>query len=156
MKTTMAGHAGRGAFTLVEIMIAVAIIALLATIAVPAFRKARANTQNTQFINDLRVARDGVEQVAMVGPYPADTNPGEEPDSVGEYIPRFDWDQPTPIGGQWDWDNGTFGVRAGVSVYLPNRTAVEMREIDKQIDDGDLATGVFQQRTDGYIYIIEQ
>lgn len=42
-------------FTLVEIMIAIAIIALLAAIAVPNFLRARKRSQATRMLNDLRV-----------------------------------------------------------------------------------------------------
>ncbi len=44
-------HAG---FTLVEIMIVVAIIALLAAIAVPGFLRARKRSQASRILNDLR------------------------------------------------------------------------------------------------------
>jgi hypothetical protein len=30
-----------------------------------------------------------------------------------------------------------------------------MREIDQRIDDGDLSTGNFRARSQGYIYILE-
>src|ERR1700749_4621027 len=45
----------RGGFTLVEIMIVVAIIALLAAIAVPNFLRARKRSQATRILEDLRV-----------------------------------------------------------------------------------------------------
>ncbi|MFU8779872.1 MAG: prepilin-type N-terminal cleavage/methylation domain-containing protein [Kiritimatiellia bacterium] len=46
-------------------------------------------------------------------------------------------------------------IVSGVSVYRPSRTAAEMQAIDARIDDGNLNTGNFRHRTDGYIYIIE-
>ena len=52
-------------FTLVEIMIVVAIIALLAAIAVPAFMRARKRAQATQVINDLRMIASAVDQYAV-------------------------------------------------------------------------------------------
>ena len=43
------------AFTLVEIMIVVAIIALLASLAVPSFLRARKRSQATSALEDLRL-----------------------------------------------------------------------------------------------------
>ena len=55
----------RGGFTLVEIMIVVAIIALLAAIAVPGFLRARRRSQATRVLNDLRMIDSAVEQYAI-------------------------------------------------------------------------------------------
>jgi len=52
-------------FTLVEIMIVVAIIALLASIAVPNFLRARKRSQATRIINDLRMIDSAVDQYAI-------------------------------------------------------------------------------------------
>ncbi len=52
-------------FTLVEIMIVVAIIALLATIAVPGFLRARKRSQATRILNDLRLIDAAVDQYAI-------------------------------------------------------------------------------------------
>src|SRR2546429_5772908 len=55
-------HAG---FTLVEIMIVVAIIALLAAIAVPGFLRARKRSQASKILNDLRMIDGAVDQYAI-------------------------------------------------------------------------------------------
>jgi prepilin-type N-terminal cleavage/methylation domain-containing protein len=55
----------RGGFTLVEIMIVVAIIALLAAIAVPGFLRARKRSQASRVINDLRLIDAAVDQYAI-------------------------------------------------------------------------------------------
>ena len=55
-------HAG---FTLVEIMIVVAIIALLAAIAVPGFLRARKRSQASKILNDLRLIDGAVDQYAI-------------------------------------------------------------------------------------------
>ena len=55
-------HAG---FTLVEIMIVVAIIALLASIAVPNFLRSRKRSQATQVLQDLRVLDAAVDLYAI-------------------------------------------------------------------------------------------
>ena len=52
-------------FTLVEIMIVVAIIAMLAAIAVPGFLRARKRSQASRIINDLRLIDSAVDQYAI-------------------------------------------------------------------------------------------
>jgi prepilin-type N-terminal cleavage/methylation domain-containing protein len=54
-------HTSRAGFTLVEIMIVVAIIGLLASIAIPNFARARAKAQQTGCISNLRTI-DGAKQ----------------------------------------------------------------------------------------------
>ena len=55
----------RGGFTLVEIMIVVAIIALLAAIAVPNFLRARKRSQATRVLEDLRMIDAAIDQYAI-------------------------------------------------------------------------------------------
>jgi prepilin-type N-terminal cleavage/methylation domain-containing protein len=52
-------------FTLVEIMIVVAIIGLLAAIAIPNFANARANSQAKACINNMRQIDGAVQQYAL-------------------------------------------------------------------------------------------
>ena len=55
----------RGGFTLVEIMIVVAIIVLLAAIAVPGFLRARKRSQASRILNDLRMIDAACDQYAI-------------------------------------------------------------------------------------------
>src|SRR5437588_5850835 len=55
----------QGGFTLVEIMIVVAIIALLAAIAVPNFLRARKRSQATRVLEDLRMLDSAIDQYAI-------------------------------------------------------------------------------------------
>jgi prepilin-type N-terminal cleavage/methylation domain-containing protein len=55
----------RAGFTLVEIMIVVAIIALLAAIAVPGFLRARKRSQSSRILNDLRMIDSAVDQYSI-------------------------------------------------------------------------------------------
>jgi prepilin-type N-terminal cleavage/methylation domain-containing protein len=55
----------RAGFTLVEIMIVVAIIALLASIAVPGFMRARKRAQASRVLNDLRIIDSAIDQYAI-------------------------------------------------------------------------------------------
>ena len=146
------------AFTLVEIMIVVAIIALLAAMALPSFMRARQKAQNAKLINGLRVATDAFQMYAIEhSAYPPDVNRGVVPAGMALYFgPTFDFTKRTPIGGNWDWDYNTFGFTAGVSVVGSGADTTRMSEIDAKIDDGDLSTGGFQETAeDRYTSIIE-
>lgn len=71
----------RGGFTLVEIMIVVAIIALLAAIAVPGFLRARKRSQASKVLNDLRMIDAAVDQYAI-----EKTKTGGAPVAVADWI----------------------------------------------------------------------
>ena len=70
----------RAGFTLVEIMIVVAIIALLAAIAVPGFLRARKRSQASKILNDLRLIDAAVDQYAI-----------ETAKSTGSTVNVSDW-----------------------------------------------------------------
>ena len=55
----------RAGFTLVEIMIVVAIIALLAAVAVPGFLRSRKRSQATAILNEARVLDDALNKYAV-------------------------------------------------------------------------------------------
>jgi len=65
----------RRGFTLVEIMIVVAIIALLASIAVPNFLRARKRSQATRIMEDLRLLDEATDMYAMENSKTSGMNP---------------------------------------------------------------------------------
>ena len=71
MKINTSRKAG---FTLVEIMIVVAIIGLLAAIAIPNFVKARATSQSNACINNMRQIDSAVQQYALEAKQAGDTD----------------------------------------------------------------------------------
>lgn len=67
-------------FTLVEIMVVVAIIALLAAIAVPGFFRARKRSQASKILNDLRMIDAAIDQYAI-----------ENSKKTGDPVAVVDW-----------------------------------------------------------------
>ena len=65
----------RHGFTLVEIMIVVAIIALLASIAVPGFLRARKRSQAARILNDLRLLDGAIDLYAIENNKATGANP---------------------------------------------------------------------------------
>jgi type IV pilus assembly protein PilA len=65
MKRRIRNTKSTGGFTLLEIMIVVSIIGLLATLAIPAFIKARTRSVTTGCINNLRLIDDAKAQWAL-------------------------------------------------------------------------------------------
>jgi prepilin-type N-terminal cleavage/methylation domain-containing protein len=78
----------RDGFTLVEIMIVVAIIALLASIAVPNFLRAREQSQLAAIVNNLRVLEGAKDQWALENKKGTGAEPTWDADAkgIGEYL----------------------------------------------------------------------
>lgn len=148
----------KGGFTLVEIMIVVAIIALIAVLALPSFMRARQRARDAKLENALRIAAGAFEMYsAEHNRYPDDEMPGVVPAGMAGYFgTKLNWTAPTPVGGTWDWDNGVLGIKFGVSIDSPTADDAEMQSVDAAIDDGNVATGAFQHiNGDRYTVLLE-
>jgi len=140
-------------------MIVVAIIALLSVLALPSLLQAREQTSRTRFVETVRIIHDAFEIYATENAkYPADVGPGEMPAGMESYFgAKVNYTAATPIGGKWDWDYNYYpGIKAGISVSEPNADRDKMTEIDKMLDDGDLATGAFRSTSAMvFTYVVE-
>lgn len=137
-------------------MIVAAILGLLAALALPAVLQAGNKTRARRFAREIQAAGHAfVQYAADQGDYPPDKSPAVIPDGMAGYLKGFLWTSDTVIGGQWDWDYQQFGVHAGVSVFMPDWGDEQMTEVDKVMDDGNLSTGQFLKRSQGYMYVLE-
>jgi prepilin-type N-terminal cleavage/methylation domain-containing protein len=147
----------KSGFTLVEIMIVVAIIALLAAVALPAFMRARKRAQNVRFIAAMKVASEAFQMYSFEhSGYPPDVGPAQIPDGMAPYLGKLAWTKPTPIGGLWDWDYGTVGVKAAISALQPLAPEDQQLALDEMMDDGDPATGSLRLTPGRVTFVVEE
>jgi prepilin-type N-terminal cleavage/methylation domain-containing protein len=149
----------RSAFTLVELMIAVAILVDLAVIALPAFIRSRNMAQNTKFASDLRTCSGAFEMYAAENnKYPPSTPAGQTPAGMTVYLANFPWTSTNSLGGSWVWATQYENTTAAVVAEFPRAMdEVRMTDIDGRFDNGILATGAFREvDTTHFMYILEQ
>ncbi|MCC5789260.1 MAG: type II secretion system protein [Opitutales bacterium] len=104
-RTAISQNSAKG-FTLLEIIVAVMIIGVLATLAFPGFRKVRDASRISAVLNDIRIIEYALENFSLENGYlPPDTQPGVFPDELDGILPRSVFETPTQLGGVWDWDN---------------------------------------------------
>lgn len=145
----------RRGFTLVEILMVIAIIGILATIAVPMYRDYQLRAKAVRLATEVKTAAQAFRTFKLENnTYPADTAAGVTPPEAVTFIGTFFSTTPS-IGGQWNWENNQSGVTAGISVSGHSLTGEELQKVDKLIDNNNLGTGDFRQRGGGYIYVIE-
>lgn len=137
-------------------MIVVVIIGLLATMAIPAINRMKRSAVSKRYLNDMRQIRDGVERYALeMGYYPPNGSASLHP-SLSGYLPDSVMRSvQTPLGGVWDWDYQQSGVTAMISVWQFTADDLQLLDIDRTIDDGNLSTGMFRKANGKASYIIE-
>jgi prepilin-type N-terminal cleavage/methylation domain-containing protein len=90
----------RAGFTLVEIMIVVAIIGLLAAIAIPNFVRARQTAQTNACINNLRIIDSAKQQWALERGQQTSATPASS--DIAPYLGRAGTAMPSePLGGSY-------------------------------------------------------
>jgi len=146
--------------TVVEILLAVAIIAFLAAFLIPAAARGVRSRENARAAAKLRTAVAAFEMCrSETGNWPADRTPGVVPPEMTGYFEALNiddwWSSATELGGGWDWDNG-YNFKYSVSISSPTKSADQLLDFDRIIDDGNLNTGNFRRVGSQYHYIIER
>jgi prepilin-type N-terminal cleavage/methylation domain-containing protein len=141
-------------FSLVEIMMVVAIISMLAALAVPGAKRYQAASRASVIASDLRTFAAAFEVYAQEnGDYPPEANAGEMPAGMADRLGPVGWQRVTPLGGQYNWDynqmHGGVRYRAAICISESATAPLEVNgdmllAIDRALDDGDLATGIFR------------
>jgi prepilin-type N-terminal cleavage/methylation domain-containing protein len=146
----------RAGFTLLEIMIAVVIIGLLASMAIPAVQRVSNNAKLGKILSDFRTFAQAFEQYAAEnGEWPPNAGTGVVPPAMRNAIKADAWEEPrTAIGGRWNWDKDAFSITAGIAITGYTADDATLSIIDSRLDDGDLSTGIFRKLTATRVMLI--
>ena len=142
-------------------MVVIAIIGILAVIAVPAFSAHRERAILRQVASDLRTFGRAFRIYEMeYGIFPPDSHldaPYHLPPGSGmeAYLPLDAWVNPTPVGGNYNWEGPNGYPYAGISLFATSADQSVMQRLDRMMDDGDLTTGNFRRTPNTrYTYIV--
>lgn len=160
MKTTLHNRAKTSGFSVLELVVVVAILGIISSIAIPAFSEVLRVSKVSRAASDLRVFSGAIETYSLErGGYPEDADHGQMPVGLQEYM-SSKWLEETPLGGLWDWDQDVFGVTAAISIRLPAdpdaRTTYMWFQLDERVDDGNLAEGRIRIAPSRLMFILEE
>ena len=150
-------------FTLVELMIVVAIIGIMNVIAIPSFRQARLNSIATRVAEDFRVYSGAFTmQAANTGQWPVRRARGRLPPELEGYIRREAFEAETLIGGNWRWVGPSHKqirkgkIRASLDIRNIRRANRELLvRIDQILDDGNLRSGQMRGKRSSLSMMLE-
>ncbi len=147
----------RHAFTLIEILMVVMVIAILAAIIVPAASNTHDDTAITATMTDMLALERAIRHYhARTGEWPEETKPGVFPSELTDYLRPDDFTKDAPIGGKFDWNFKQAGATASIAVWQAHVDAKTYTRLDQQYDDGNLKTGSIVQQGNGLTLILAQ
>ena len=165
-KTDKTGKLSSSGFTLIELMVVIAIIGILASIAIPNYMRYRKKAEIVEIAANLRNFKTGFIAYAIDHEYyPDDCHTdtgayGLPNTTIEDYISLDAWSTPTPLGGRYNWEGpdqywDSAGY-LGISIDEGTAPTKDFRFLDGLIDDGDLSDGIFRLTPNGrYTYMIE-
>jgi prepilin-type N-terminal cleavage/methylation domain-containing protein len=146
-------------FTVLELMVAVAVISIVMALAVPAFQKLQAKSRTAAVVNDFRVFSQAFQTYAVEnGGWPPESSVGVMPTGMSQNISSA-FTRVTPMGGKYNWENNqlqlfSFRPRAAIAINsasgsplsLTTNTINMLYALDLAIDNeiGGWNTGHFR------------
>ena len=139
---------GNSAFTMVELMIVVGVIAVIVGIAIPSWMRTRETAQATALINEIRNNVDAFQTYASEQNGVPPTAPFQQiPAGMGPYMPKNStWTGSPQGGGYWCWLNLSAPVNGFtnfVAVYNSGLSQSAIQQIANDLDGGNLSNGAF-------------
>lgn len=149
----------KNGFTLVEVLIVVVIVGILACIVIPAYAGYTADSCQKAFITNIKKIADvAIYHYQLTGEHFENAASGQLPAGLDTYIQPAMWTNGTPVGGQWDFELDSYGIKSAFGVHFQGSTPKDdtyMLQIDTAFDDGDLTTGAFRKLdTNRFYYIV--
>jgi type IV pilus assembly protein PilA len=146
-------------FTLIELMIVIAIIGILASVAIPNFISYRNKARIAGAATDIKNFEKGFIAYAI----DEDGFPNDShivlPDlpKIREYIEPSIWGKTTALGGTYNWEGPDSYPYAGIAFFEATAPQKDFELLDSMLDDGDLTQGRFRQTPNGrFTYIIDE
>lgn len=148
-------------------MVALAIVSILISLAIPQVKQYQVKATAAVVASDLRTFATAFEAYAQEkGSFPPEANAGVLPPEMADRLSSTGWLRPTPIGGQYNWENGQMHggarYRAAISISETETSPLEVHAerllaIDRLMDDGNLSTGNFRTGVNNdALYVILQ
>ncbi|MHC4428020.1 MAG: hypothetical protein ACYS0D_05370, partial [Planctomycetota bacterium] len=74
-----------------------------------------------------------------------------------DYLPVHRWADPTPLGGNYNWEGPNNYPYAAVSIFEATAPPSLLAQLDDKVDDGDLSQGKLRLTPNGrYTYVINE
>ena len=146
-------------------MVSIGVVSICMAAVVPRLTSTKRQARATTLVNDLRVFAAAFDAYAQEkGAFPDEVDAGVIPPGMADRLNNTAWVRPTPIGGQYNWDNNQLhaGVRYRGVIQISDTASSHLEQdldlweaIDRLIDDGNLSTGNFRLGADDQpIYVV--